>query len=222
MNNPVIIGNATLYLGDCLEVLTHLLPVGAVITDPPFNVGKSYDLHNDSMPEPDYLAWMETVIGQCRRISPQLWFVVPSSKLINFWNLMPEAHQVIVEMAAGYAVRSGWTQKFASLLVEGKPPRNPWNLWKGIRHRGEGYFFKEDTFDHPGYTPMGIMSRAVQTSLARSICDPFMGTGTTGVCAVRQGKEFFGCEISPNYFSIACRRIEEAQKQGLFAMECAE
>ena len=209
-----VIGNATLYLGDCMEILPTLGKVDAVITDPPFNVGKDYGVHDDAMPEADYLAWMESVIVACRGASDALWFVVPTSKMLAFWRMLPTAQQVVVPMKAGYAVRSGWTQKFASLLVEGRPPANPWNLWEGIRHRGEGYFFKEDTFNHPGYTPLPIMARAVEASGADAILDPFMGTGTSGVAALQHDKKYIGVELSPAYFDIACKRIEQAHAQG--------
>lgn len=46
------------------------------------------------------------------------------------------------------------------------------------------------------------------------VLDPFMGSGTTGVSAVRAGRRFIGIEIEPRYFDIACRRIEQAQRQG--------
>jgi site-specific DNA-methyltransferase (adenine-specific) len=45
------------------------------------------------------------------------------------------------------------------------------------------------------------------------VCDPFMGSGTTGVACARLGRRFIGIEIEPKYFDIACRRIEEAQRQ---------
>ena len=48
---------------------------------------------------------------------------------------------------------------------------------------------------------------------AQTVCDPFMGTGTTGVAAVAMGKTFTGIEREPKYFDIACKRIEDAQRQ---------
>lgn len=209
----VIIGNATIYCADCRDVLSDLSGIDAVVTDPPFNVGKDYGVHKDSMLESEYLVWMAFVIGECRRIAPQNWWVIPTSKMLAFWQMMPLAQQVVIPMAAGYAVRSGWTQKFASMLVDGVPKKNPWNLWDGIRHRGEGYFFREDTFGHPGYTPLPIMQRAVVTSGASSVLDPFCGTGTTGIAAVEAGCEFIGIELNPEYFDIACARIEAAYSQ---------
>ena len=40
-----------------------------------------------------------------------------------------------------------------------------------------------------------------------------MGSGTTGVAAVQMGRKFIGIEREPRYFDIACKRIEEAQRQ---------
>jgi len=207
------IGDATLYLGDCMEVLPTLGKVDAVITDPPFNVGKDYGVHKDDMPEAEYAAWMGAVLTNCIAAAKQVWCVIPTARIELFWSLLPGASQVVIPMTAGYAIRSGWTQKFSSLLVHGRPPGNPWNLWDGIRHRGEGYYFTEETYGHPGYTPSAIMARAISTSRATSVFDPFLGTGTTGVEAAKAGLRFVGVEINPEYFDIACRRIEQAYKQ---------
>jgi site-specific DNA-methyltransferase (adenine-specific)/modification methylase len=53
----------------------------------------------------------------------------------------------------------------------------------------------------------------VERLSAKTILDPFMGSGTTGVAAVKLGRRFIGIEIEPRYFDIACRRIEEATRQ---------
>jgi DNA modification methylase len=54
-----------------------------------------------------------------------------------------------------------------------------------------------------------------------TILDPFLGTGTTGVAAVQMGRDFIGIEREPKYFDIACKRIEDAQRQGDFFVEAA-
>ena len=217
MNQPEIIGNATLYLGDCLEILPTLDKVDAVITDPPFNVGKDYGLHNDSMGNDEYLLWVRSFISLFHNLSDQTWMVVANVNLRKTWEIIPTAQLIIIPMLAGYAIRSGWTQKYSAMLVEGKVKRNPWNLWNGIRQKGEGYFFREDTYNHPGYTPMPVLKTAVQYTDG-VVLDPFMGSGTTGVACMNLGRKFIGIEIEPKYFDIACERIEQAQKQGrLFA-----
>jgi site-specific DNA-methyltransferase (adenine-specific) len=47
----------------------------------------------------------------------------------------------------------------------------------------------------------------------QTILDPYMGGGTTGVACVRTGRSFIGIEIDPKWFDLACRRIEEAERQ---------
>jgi DNA modification methylase len=53
-----------------------------------------------------------------------------------------------------------------------------------------------------------------QASNPKTILDPFMGSGTTGVACMNLGRSFIGIEREPKYFDIACRRIEDAQRQG--------
>jgi site-specific DNA-methyltransferase (adenine-specific) len=59
------------------------------------------------------------------------------------------------------------------------------------------------------------MERQILASvkLGGSVLDAFMGSGTTGVACVKLGRKFIGVELSPQYFDIACRRIEDAQRQ---------
>ncbi len=69
--------------------------------------------------------------------------------------------------------------------------------------------------DHPTQKPVGVMKWCLKQlpSNCRTILDPFMGSGTTGIAAVKGGYSFTGIEIDPTYFEIACRRISEAHRQ---------
>ncbi|WP_424360258.1 DNA methyltransferase [Methylocystis parvus] len=66
--------------------------------------------------------------------------------------------------------------------------------------------------DHPTQKPIEVMRWCIGhlPEDARTILDPFMGSGTTGVAAVKLGRKFTGIEIEPKYFDIACRRIADA------------
>jgi site-specific DNA-methyltransferase (adenine-specific) len=68
---------------------------------------------------------------------------------------------------------------------------------------------------HPTQKPLALMRHIVKVSarLGDAVLDPFAGSGTTGVACVNLGRSFIGIERDPKYFDIACRRIEEAQKQ---------
>jgi site-specific DNA-methyltransferase (adenine-specific) len=75
--------------------------------------------------------------------------------------------------------------------------------------------YNGDTKGHPAPMPYKLASDHIETwtSQGESIVDPFMGSGTTGVAAVKLGRRFLGIEIEEKYFDIACRRISEALKQ---------
>jgi site-specific DNA-methyltransferase (adenine-specific)/modification methylase len=67
---------------------------------------------------------------------------------------------------------------------------------------------------HPTQKPLKLMEWCLSFAPdARTVCDPFMGSGTTGVACANMGKTFYGIEREPKYFEIACQRIENAQRQ---------
>lgn len=65
-------------------------------------------------------------------------------------------------------------------------------------------------FGHPTIKPEIVMDKIMRNAAGRTICDPFMGTGSTGVAAVKAGKQFFGIERDPRWFDAAVARISEA------------
>lgn len=68
------------------------------------------------------------------------------------------------------------------------------------------------TFNHPTVKPLEIIRRVVRTINGSEIVDSFMGTGTTGVACIMEGKHFYGIEMNPTHFDTACRRVEQALK----------
>jgi hypothetical protein len=74
---------------------------------------------------------------------------------------------------------------------------------------------------HKNEKPVALMKRLIAWLNPSICCDPFMGSGTTGVAAVEQGRDFIGIEQDPDHFTIACKRIEDAQRQGDFFVEAA-
>jgi DNA modification methylase len=104
---PVVIGNATLYLGDCLEILPSLPKVDAVITDPPYNVGKIYGLHDDSMADSAYLEWCAARVRAARAIADNQFWVAPRYKMSLWISLLPEAHIIVIRRGAAGPFRGG-------------------------------------------------------------------------------------------------------------------
>lgn len=73
----------------------------------------------------------------------------------------------------------------------------------------------DDKPDHPWPKPIELMKKLVAhwSNEGQVVCDPYLGSGTTGMAATSNGRKFIGIEIEPKYFDIACERIENAQRQ---------
>jgi site-specific DNA-methyltransferase (adenine-specific) len=84
-------------------------------------------------------------------------------------------------------------------------------LWKGLCQEGAG-----TKRLHPTMKPIEVMVWCIQMleKNANVICDPYMGSGTTGVACIRTGRSFIGIEIDPTYFEIARQRLEHELAQG--------
>lgn len=227
-----VIGKATLYLGDCMDVMPTLDKVDAVVTDPPYELssngaGKSHFLtglskfdtknYKDIVNGVDY----EILLNQFERLCrPLHCFVFCSNKQIS--KLMAETEK------RGYPT---------TLLVWHKTNAAPFanGVWRGdieyiVHSRSKGAKFignateKKKVIEHPivqddahpTVKPLPIMKRLLLNCSEEEdlILDPFMGSGSTGVAAVQMGREFIGIELDEDYFEIACKRIEDAQRQG--------
>jgi DNA modification methylase len=71
---------------------------------------------------------------------------------------------------------------------------------------------------HPHQKPVTLIESLLAKLPDKTILDPFMGSGTTGVACANLGRKFIGIEIERKYFDIACERIAAAYAQGrLFA-----
>ncbi len=75
-------------------------------------------------------------------------------------------------------------------------------IWRGPNGKSE--------HDHPTVKPVQLMEKIMRNVNGASVVDPFMGTATTGVAAIKYGKTFTGIEINPKHFETAVRRMEIA------------
>jgi len=218
------IGDATLYLGDCLEILPTLGKVDAVVTDPPYGVNlgeiangqalaKEQQAYTRFFDTPEYI---EAIVVPAIRISLNIslrGMLTPGNR--NAWKY-PEPSDIGVWYNPAGSGRGKWGYILAHLILYyGKDPRagkcatasSTWNMQDDV---GE---IKNRL--HPCPKPENFMRWMVnKASLPEeTILDPFMGSGTTGVACANLGRKFIGIEIEPKYFDIACRRIEDAYKQ---------
>ena len=237
----VQIGDASLYRGDCREVLAAVRSVDVVVTDPPYEVtpgsvrhytnnsmqngwmADSYPVNSSRMFEvPAFEDWMGVVFESCAADADA--YFMSNDKVMSD---MREAAQA-----------AGW--KFHNLLVWQKPVGIPnrWYfkdcefalyMWRGkaktIRQPSSPQTFRCGHVRdrrHVSQKPVELIAHYVTNSSDPGdlVLDPFMGVGTTGVACARFGRRFVGIEIDADYFRIACERIEAAYDQGdLFVAE---
>ena len=99
--------------------------------------------------------------------------------------------------------------------------------WTSLKGRSEmfnycskGGFVAKEKRCHPTQKPISLMTLCLEfLPESKTILDPFMGSGTTGVACINLGKEFIGIEKDPEYFDIACKRISDAEKQGILFVQ---
>lgn len=208
MSRVEIIGDCTLYLGDCLEILPTLGRVNAVVTDPPY--GMSFR-SNHRANKHDAIA-NDADVG-CLQFACQIP-VVHSAYIFCRWDNLPEIPK---PKSLITLVKNNWSmgdldheharQTEVAAFYAGPghafPKGRPQDVIRAPRTGND---------HHPTEKPVQLMAAFVEWT-AGEILDPFMGSGTTGVACVNLGRKFIGIEIEPRYFDIACRRIEEAYRQ---------
>ena len=222
---PVIIGNATLYCGDCRDILQILPKVDAVITDPPYGIGYVHSGGGKGT-TPYLIANKEKTkaVGHCRVVfgDDEPFDPLPIIALADFVLMfgadhfrsrLPDGGTIIAwDKSLGIGPADSFADAEFAWCSE-KVKRNVIRfLWKGVV--GEKAGEENGVRYHPTMKPQGLMRKCIDLSGgARVICDPYMGSGSTGVAAVAMGREFVGCEIDEQHFMTACKRIENAQRQ---------
>lgn len=218
------IGNATLYLGDCRQILPGLLvKEDVVITDPPYGTG----------------GWRRTAAGMGSNPAAKLireawddglldWLPLAGCPVVSFW---PSAHMpelMTAAKAAGFV-------KYRMLYMRKMDPkpqmagRIAWSVEPIVCMSPDGFqlyggtdFIEassprmnrdRDATGHPYQKPAEVMSWLVSKVRGARIADPFMGSGTTGVACAQAGRPFVGIEAERKWFDVACERIAAANSQ---------
>lgn len=237
---PVIIGNATLYLGDCLEILPMLPKVDCVVTSPPYNLVREWsgggpnstmkslearyeEWYEDEMPEVEYQAWQKRVVrGLLERCTGSIFYnhKVRYALLrrgtiyhpLDWLREFPLWCEIIWDRTGGQGGNSSrYIVSDERIYQIGRP-----KVWNGAL--GLTTVWRIPPVSVNGYVcafPEEIPRRCIAstTALGDIVLDPFLGSGTTGAAATQLGRKFIGIEIEPKYFDIACSRIENAQRQ---------
>jgi site-specific DNA-methyltransferase (adenine-specific) len=207
IRKEVTIGDCRLILGDCLEVLPLLGKVDAVVTDPPYGIGfasqpttgqrraggQARDWDDSTIERlPELLA-----LGEIQAVWGGNYYALPPSRGWMSW-YKPDAPPSMA------SVELCWT-----------------NLDRNARQISHSIgATNAERVGHPTQKPLAVMRWQLdQLSDARTILDPFMGSGTTGVACVKLGRRFIGIEIDEGYFDIAVSRIEKAYAQPDFFVD---
>jgi site-specific DNA-methyltransferase (adenine-specific) len=239
-----VIGNASLFCGDCLDIIPTLGEVDAVVTDPPYSSGGTFtgdrqrstrekyqsstvqvehpEFSGDTRDQRSFTLWSELWMRRCLRITR------PGGALLAFTDWRQLASTIDALQVAGWVFRgiAPWDKVAARPMpdrfraqceyvvfgtngpINARPPR------LAQYHPGliSGAPPRNHQRRHTTQKPVGVLQTLLRiVPKGGTVLDPFMGSGTTGVAAVKEGLRFIGCEMVPRYFDIACDRITQAQ-----------
>ncbi len=209
-----------------------------VITSPPYNLKnstgngmkdgrggkwanaalqKGYTHHDDCMPHDEYVAWQRGCLEEMMRIIPENGAIFYNHK----WRVQNGLLQDRQDIVSGFPVRQViiWKRKggfkfnpgyfvptYEVIYLIAKP-----NFKLAPKANGLGdvwEFMQEMNNEHPAAFPLDLIDRVVFSTTARTILDPFMGSGTTAVSALNHGRDFIGIDLSPEYCEMAIDRID--------------
>jgi site-specific DNA-methyltransferase (adenine-specific) len=231
-----------IYNADCLDVMREMEDgsVDLVFTSPPYNLGNakkgsfyagkdkkgdtiSYDLYDDDMDAKDYEVWQHKIINELYRIikSDGAIFYNHKPRVMNGVyddrrNLIPlPVRQEIVWDRCGMHNFSGSfyapnTERIFIIAKDDWKPQREYLRW------GEVWRIPPETDNpHPAPFPLRLAKRVIVSASEKGdiVYDPFLGSATTAIASIENGRQFVGSEIDPDYYAIAKRRIEEALMQ---------
>lgn len=234
--------------GDCLEVMRGM-PAGSVdlvVTSPPYNLGRprgntkgtlwsgklmheGYDDDNDTMPDSEYVAWQRDCLAEMMRLLSDGGAIFYNHKWRSQNNILndrsdivdgfPVRQIIIWHKGHGFNFNCGhFVSCFEVIYVIGKPGfRVPSDKAKV----GDVWRFNHALNNpHPAPFPIALPQRCIDATDAKVVLDPFMGSGTTAIAAIRAGRNWIGIEQSEKYCEMAEERIAlELRKPALFSME---
>lgn len=216
-------GRVTLHLGDCLLILPTLGRVDSVIADPPYAEETHAGMRT-------FGKWKETFVTfDCLTHEQLISFFALLGPIVNRWvvSTLDWRHVSLLEKEPPKGLRfvrfGVWVKPNGAPQFTGDRPATGWEAIailhkdiKGMRWNGGGsravWTVNKENGCHPTMKPLSLVEEWIRlfSDKHETILDPFMGSGTTGVAAVKLGRRFIGIEIDRQYFDIAVDRISRA------------
>jgi DNA modification methylase len=207
------IGGQRLILGDCMSVMPMLGRFDAVVTDPPYGIGESQAKNLSRHPLAECTVYAGSDFDSKPASAEQIAMMRGISKhqIIfggNYFELPPSSCWLVWDKQTGESdfadCELAWTNLPRAVR------RITWQ-WSGFLRKGEARGVKRV---HLTQKPVEVMEWCLGfLPNAKTILDPFMGSGTTLVACQRLGRNGTGIELDPEYFEIACKRVDEATRQ---------
>lgn len=209
------IGDATLYNGDCREIIPTLEGIDAVCTDPPYGIEDlvgGYGRSGDLIANDKNLDACQQALALSAKAAPDAWFAVFYSPRIRgkFYEIIPpelfEHGEIIWDKKApgmGRGIR--YQHETVAIFFTGREKKLHGDTFSVLQD-----FRSAET--HPHQKPIGLIRRLCELVGGTKVLDPFMGSGTCGVACAKLKRKFVGIELDPKHFDTCCRRIEEAYK----------
>ncbi len=220
--------------------------VDLVVTSPPYNLKNStgngmkdgrggkwanaalqngYTHHNDCMPHDDYVKWQRDCLAEMLRVIPEDGAIFYNHKWRVQGGLLQTREDIVKDMPVrqiiiwgrkgGFNFNQGYflpTYEVIYLIAKPGFKLAP----KANSHGDIWEFTQEMNNEHPAAFPVVLIDRIISSTTAKSVLDPFMGSGTTAISAINCKRNFVGIEISPEYCEMARKRIKQHQSQAVF------
>lgn len=231
------IGDATLYLGDARDAIELLPAVDVVLTDPPYSSGARTDserqvrgamlrefedgdwFSHDAMTTWGFNWFIRSVFSDLRQkliVGAHLYCFIDWRQTPNVYGMMEacgyRVNHCLVWDKGHFGMGTYWRNQHENIVFASN------GMPAAMLDRGMGSVLQcagvsPAARQHPTEKPVDLLVSILDAVPGEVVLDPFMGSGSSGVAAIKAGRKFVGCDINPEHFETACRRIEEAWKQ---------
>jgi modification methylase len=212
--------------------------IDLIVTSPPYNLKNStgngmkdgrggkwknaqlingYADHSDSMPHNEYVEWQRDCLSEMFRLIPEDGAIFYNHK----WRVQDGRLQDRQDIVQGFPVRQIiiWRRKgginfnpgyflptYEVIYLIAKPK---FKLAQGANSLGDVWEFQQEMNNpHPAPFPVNLIDRIIRSTTARIVLDPFVGSGTTAIAAIMNGRKYLGIDKSAQYTQMAQERIQ--------------